>query len=136
MPEEVLERYFTGAKLHVNMTKSEVILTQSSSEIFFSFSMLLIPRGIQLFIGTSPTLLKKLTQSYFSPSYHSQEGHQFLLYLVAQVWLGRIKTKSYVWPQTISNMQKRPRITFTGLRKTKSKMRPYAPEGNFISEQF
>lgn len=98
--------------------------------------MLLTPRGIQLFIGTSPTLLTKLTQSYFSPSYHSQEGLQFLLYVVAQVWLGRIKNESYVWPQTISNVQKRPRINFLGLRKTKSKVRACAPWGNFISEQF
>lgn len=67
MPEEVLEHYCTGARLHGNMTKSEVILTQSSREIFFSFSMLLTSRGIQLFIGTSPTLLKQTATILFQP---------------------------------------------------------------------
>lgn len=50
------------------------------------------------------------------------------------VWLYQIE--SYIRSQAISIMQKRPRINFLRLRKTKSKMKAYSQWGSFISGQF
>lgn len=135
MPEEVLEHYSTGARLHGNMTKSVVSLTQPSRVIFFffPFPMLLISRAIQVFNGTSPILPKQTTTVLFQPILSGRKD--FICYWTYWHRFGlAVKKTKLCMISSVSNTQKRPRIRLLRHSKTIRKMKAF-PGGHVIIRQ-
>lgn len=74
MPEEVLEHYFAGARLHVNMTKSEVILTQSSSRIFLILYAIDLQGNLALYWSQPHSAWANCHSPFSVLSYQGQAG--------------------------------------------------------------
>lgn len=71
MPKEVLEHCFTGSNVHVNMTKSEVILTQSPTKmgLFFLFLHCWPSGKFEFLLWPTPPYFSKLPHSSVNPTY-------------------------------------------------------------------